>query len=134
MLIFATIENLRMLSEANCMLGSLLYPLLFIVAKITRTYADGLQEKVAERLEMYLNPYKVILDFKTAVINVIGAVLGNVITIKCCFFYLCQSTFRKLQELGLKHLYENEQEFKLFMGMLDGLAFLLIKLCKEWNT
>ena len=41
-----------------------------------------LQEKVAERLEMYLNPNKIILDFEIAVINAIGAMLGNGITIK----------------------------------------------------
>ena len=40
-----------------------------------------LQEKVAERLEMYLNLNKIILDFEIAVINAIGAVLGNGITI-----------------------------------------------------
>ena len=51
---------------------------------------------------MYLNPSKIILDFELVVINAIGAVLGN--DIKCCFFHLCHSTFRKLQELGLKHL------------------------------
>ena len=39
-----------------------------------------LQEKVPKRLEMYLNPNKIILDFEIAVINFIGAVLGNGIT------------------------------------------------------
>ena len=42
----------------------------------------ALQEKVAERLVIYLNPDKIILDFEIAVINAIGAVLGNRITIK----------------------------------------------------
>ena len=81
-----------------------------------------LQEKVAERLEMYLNPYKIIPDLEIAVINSIGGVLGNGNTIKCCFFHLCQSTLCKLQELKLKYLYN--LKFKLFMGLLDGLSFL----------
>ena len=39
-----------------------------------------LQEKVAERLEMYLNPNKIILDFEIVFKNAIGAVFRNGIT------------------------------------------------------
>ena len=84
----------------------------------------ALQEKVAERLEMYPNLNIIILDFGIAIINAIGGVLENGITINCCFFHLCQSTFRKLQKIGLKNLHVNDQELELFVGMLDGLAFL----------
>ena len=69
---------------------------------------------------MYLNPNKIILDFEIAVINAIGAVLGNGIT--KVLFLSCHSTFRKLQELGLKNLYENDEEFKLFVGTLDQIV------------
>ena len=113
MLIFATIENLRRLSEATTWymdgnfamapnhfaqlyviiagFGESALPAVFVLLqrKTQATYEHMmavLQEKVAERLEMYLNPNKIILDFEIAVINAIGAVLGNGITIKCCSF------------------------------------------------
>ena len=41
-----------------------------------------------------------------------------------CFYHLTQSTFRKLQALGLVALYKDDEEFRHFSGMLDGLAFL----------
>ena len=41
-----------------------------------------------------------------------------------CFYHLCQSTYRKIQELGLKVQYSLDPVFKNFCGMLDALAFL----------
>ena len=41
-----------------------------------------------------------------------------------CFYHLTQSTFRKLQALGPVALYKDDEEFRHFCGMLDGLAFL----------
>ena len=35
-----------------------------------------------------------------------------------------QSTWRKIQHLGLVNKYRDDEEVKLFCGMLDGLAFL----------
>ena len=79
--------------------GESALPAVFVLLQRKTTYEHMLtvlQEKVAERLGMYLNPNKIILDFGIAVIYAIGAVFGNGITIKCCSFHLCQSTFREL--------------------------------------
>ena len=43
-----------------------------------------------------------------------------------CFYHLTQSTWRKIQQLGLTEQYKSHEDFKLFCGMLDGLAFLPI--------
>lgn len=40
------------------------------------------------------------------------------------FFHLCQSTWQKIQELGLVVQYKEDASFRAFVGMLDGLAYL----------
>jgi len=40
---------------------------------------------------------------------------------------LTQSTYRKVQELGLQLLYKENEEFSEFCGKMDGLAFLPIE-------
>jgi hypothetical protein len=47
---------------------------------------------------------------------------------------LCQSTYRKLVELGLKQLYEEDAECHQFCGMIDGLAFLPLDRVAEGMT
>ena len=44
--------------------------------------------------------------------------------IRGCFYHLTQSTWRKIQELGLTNLYRTNDEFRLFCGQLDALALL----------
>ena len=34
-----------------------------------------------------------------------------------CFYHLCQSTWRKIQELGLAQLYKDNNEVKVFCGV-----------------
>ena len=115
MLIFATIENLRRLSEAttwymdgNFAMAPNLFAQLYVIKagfgesalpavflllqrKTQATYEHMLavlQEKIAERSEMHLNPNKIILDFEIAAINAIGAVLGNNVAVS--FIYAIQ--------------------------------------------
>ncbi|KAH7943468.1 hypothetical protein HPB52_011957 [Rhipicephalus sanguineus] len=56
--------------------------------------------------------------------NAVKADFGEDVTIKACFFHLCQSTWRKIQDLRLTTLYRQDQEFRTSMGMVDALAFL----------
>lgn len=44
-----------------------------------------------------------------------------------CSVFLVQSTWRKIQELGLTNLYKTNEDFKLFCGMLNGLAFVEVR-------
>jgi hypothetical protein len=39
---------------------------------------------------------------------------------------LWQASWRKIQQLRLVPLYKNDDDFRLFCGMMDGLAFLLV--------
>ena len=44
--------------------------------------------------------------------------------IQYCFYHLTQSIWRKIQSLGLTNLYEINDDFRLFCGQIDALAFL----------
>ena len=46
------------------------------------------------------------------------------INVNFCLFHFCQTTWRKLQQLGLIKLYNNNPEFSLFCRMVNALAFL----------
>jgi len=77
-----------------------------------------------EELGVDADPDTVIIDFELAVKSALHATLGPHSTIQYCFYHLTQSTWRKIQDLGLVQLYREDEEFRLFCGMLDGLAFL----------
>ena len=69
-------------------------------------------------------PSTVLCDFELSVIRSLSIVLHPDVSIRGCFYHLTQATWRKIQELGLSHRYSDDEEFKLFCGKLDGLAFL----------
>lgn len=59
--------------------------------------------------------------------NTVANKLGLQVIIKTCLYHLTQSTWRKIQSLGLTNRYREDVEIKHFCGMLsDGLAFLPI--------
>lgn len=64
------------------------------------------------------------MDFELAVMNATTLILSSHITIQGCFYHLCQSTYRKLQELGLSERYKKDEAFRKFYTMVDSLAFL----------
>jgi len=64
------------------------------------------------------------VDFEKAVISATQTIFGSNLTIRGCFYHMCQSSYRKIQDLGLTNMYKNIDEFSHFCGMLDGLAFL----------
>lgn len=80
-----------------------------------------------ERLRVTLDPAEVMTDFEAAAIQAVRNVLHEDPKPRCCFFHLCQSTWRKVQSLGLVTTYRNNSEFRLFVGKLDGLAFLPVE-------
>ncbi|XP_037503109.2 multidrug resistance protein mrp-7, partial [Rhipicephalus sanguineus] len=98
----------------------------FMTRKNQQAYEDLFKSLRDQRelLGLTLYPDVIICDFEKATMNAVKAVFGEDVTIKACFFHLCQSTWRKIQELGLVTLYRQDQEFRTFMGMLDALAFL----------
>ena len=50
----------------------------------------------------------------------------NQVTVQGCFYHLTQSTWRKVQDLGLTQRYKDSEDVKLFCGMMDSLALLPI--------
>ena len=64
-----------------------------------------------------------IMDFEMAAHNAALAILPQR-DIDGCFYHLTQSTWRKIQELGLSIRYNNDPPFKNLCGQLDALAFL----------
>ena len=63
-------------------------------------------------------------DFERAVFQAVSIVLGPDVDKHGCFYHLTQATWRKIQELGLSNLYRDDENTRVFCGMLDGLAFL----------
>ena len=61
---------------------------------------------------------------KMAAMHAMTAVFGQQVHMQGCFFHLCQSTWRHVQDLGLNTLYNVDDVAKHFIGMLDGLALL----------
>ena len=70
------------------------------------------------------NPTTIVTDFEQAYITAVSTTLGQHVHIQGCFYHLTQSTWRKIQELGLITRYRSEEDVKLLCAMLDGLAFL----------
>ena len=59
-----------------------------------------------------------------AVLRAVTAVFGRHINHQGCFYHLTQASCRRIQQLGLVPLYNNDDDFRLFCGMMDGLTFL----------
>ena len=93
--------------------------------KTEQSYKEMLKallEKSAD-LGYPLDPVNIHLDFELPVISAVKLVFGSHINFIGCFYHLTQSTWRKVQELGLVRHYDSE-DFKHFCGMLEGLAFV----------
>jgi hypothetical protein len=81
-------------------------------------------DNTCDTMDLSLDPAVVIADFEKAVWQAVTAVFGGQVEIKGCFFHLCQSTWRKIQSLGLTAEYKDNDDVKQFCGMIDALAFL----------
>ena len=79
-----------------------------------------------ERLGVSADPTSVTTDFESAAMNAIRSKFGSSVAVHGCFFHLCQSTYRKIQALGLTQAYNDtaDSSIKEFCSMLDALAFL----------
>lgn len=77
-----------------------------------------------EEYDLYPDPTTVITDFEKAALQAVTSVLGDHVSTQGCFYHLTQSTWRKVQELGLTNLYRKSGDVRSFVGMMDGLAFL----------
>ena len=99
----------------------------FLQHKMQSTYEEhfqGLVNNCNENVQRLPNPESVIVDYEIAVIQAVNSIIGEHVEIQGCFYHLTQSTWRRVQSLGLTEMYKNSEQFKHFCNMLDGLAFL----------
>ena len=97
----------------------------FLPNKCQDTYRELLQSIVdnCHASNLQLNVQTIITDFEDAVLRAVTAVFSRHINHQCCFYHLTQASWRKILQLGLVPLYNND-DFRLFCGMMGGLAFL----------
>ena len=77
------------------------------------------------------DPTVVVTDFESAAMKAVTQVFGSQVETHGCFFHLTQATWRQIQSEGLSNLYKTDEEFRLFCGMMDGLAFLPVQEVKQ---
>ena len=80
-----------------------------------------LLEKCHEQ-NLYPDPEEVMIDFEIPVIKAVKNILG--IDARGCFYHKRQCTWRKIQDLGLVTHHRETEEFRIFCGMIDALAFV----------
>jgi len=74
-------------------------------------------------LQPRLQPETIMTDFERAAINGFMAEFPQARQ-RGCFFHLGQCFWRKVQQAGLQHRYENDAEFALQARMLPALAYV----------
>ena len=100
----------------------------FLAHKNQESYTEMLEAVVhkCEELGFNVSPQQIITDFEQTVFRAIRAVMheNEHLNLHGCFYHLTQSTWKKVQNLGLSVLYQENEEIRHFCGMLDGLSFL----------
>ncbi|XP_068211896.1 uncharacterized protein, partial [Palaemon carinicauda] len=89
--------------------------------KTQETYKRFLQI-VKEKIPTF-EPATIMIDFELAMIRAIEHEFPRT---KCrgCFFHLCKSIYRKIQENGFKVRYDTDAEFAIQIRLLSALAFV----------
>ena len=97
----------------------------FLSCKTQEIYEELLHAVVdaCERVAGFSpDPSSVIVDFEQAVMKAIPRVLGEHVSARGCFYHLMQSTWRKVQELGLSLDYKKNKDIKLFCVMRPSIS------------
>jgi len=143
---FGTVDQVQKLATSDvwCMDGNFaMAPRIFKQLYVIQGRVSGvfvplvyilLQRKTQTSYESMLHiledhgcfPTVVIIDFEQSVDNALRAVFGNHVQTQFCFYHLTQATWRQIQSLGLTNTYKDDNEFRLYCGQLDALAFLPI--------
>ncbi len=92
----------------------------FLPNKTEKTY-----QRLLTSLLTLINPDpdRILVDFETAAINAFTKTFPQA-SIKGCYFHLCQSFNRKINEVGLKKEYESNEDLALSLKMLPAMSFL----------
>ncbi|XP_064467759.1 uncharacterized protein LOC135378611 [Ornithodoros turicata] len=110
-------------------LGEAAVPVVYaLMEKKTQACYEELLRAVTSKcasLGVTPDPEIVVTDFEKASMNAVKEVIGSEVKTQGCFFHMTQSTWRKV--LGLSGRYREDEGFRVFVGMLDGLAFLPVE-------
>lgn len=85
--------------------------------------------RVLERLRdivPFAKPKTVLVDFERAAMNAFRTAYPDA-RITGCYFHLCQSVIRKVNEVGLKTAYETDNEVRGYVRCLPALAFVPVE-------
>lgn len=69
------------------------------------------------------NPERILLDFETAAMSAFEAAYPNA-AISGCYFHLCQSVLRKMNEVGMKQAYETDTVVRGAVRCIPALALV----------
>lgn len=92
-----------------------------LINKTTETY-----RRLLDQLRVLIPaaaPQKILVDFERAAMNEFSTAYPNA-TVSGCYFHLCQSILRKVNEIGLKTDYENDDNVRQYIRCLPALAFV----------
>lgn len=97
--------------------------------KRQETYEELFRAIVAkcQEFRLHLSIEIAMTDFEDSLLRAVVVVFGRDVQNKGCFYHLTQSTWRKIQALGLAATYYTDEHFRHFVGMMDGLAFLPVE-------
>lgn len=90
-----------------------------LTSKNRNTYVNLLT--VLKTLIPTASPRRILVDFESAAIHAFREAFPNT-EITGCYFHLCQSVTRKVQESGLKSDYESDIEIRGFIKSLSALS------------
>lgn len=110
--------------ENNSRILPMVYALM--TSKSKESYEQLFQGLIefGEENDQILLPPVIISDFEQVAINTAQVELSDSMH-KCCFFYLCQNFWRKIQALGLAIEYGESENFSIMLCHITALAFLL---------
>ena len=86
------------------------------------TTYDAMLTELANHLNGHA-PTDILFDFERAAMNSAATAFPGV-RVLGCFFHLSQNVWTKVQRNGLAPLYENDDDFALYMRMISALAFV----------
>jgi len=89
--------------------------------KTVQTYERVLNE--LKRLIPLAAPGSILVDFERAAINAFTSAYPTA-SVRGCYFHLCQSVLRKVNDVGLKVQYEMDNEVRRFIRCFPALAFV----------
>ena len=95
----------------------------FPARTVIHTYASLLH--VLKTLIPTASPRRILVDFESAAIHAFREAFPNAETTGC-YFYLCQTVIKKVQEAGLKSDYESDIEIRGFIRSLPALSHVSV--------